>query len=93
MSKLDKKNHSKKKLLHTNKTQKIDDFFERLTDEFSKASVSVSNLDKSMDRCVVEEPDFRTEPTEWIFWNMRAYGNSLEEASILLKQRQLVSDL
>lgn len=93
MNKLDEKSDSKKKLLHIKKTQKIDDSFERLTDAFSKASVSVSNLYESMGRFVVKEPDFRTEPIAWIFWNMRSTGNSLEEASILLEQRRIVADL
>lgn len=32
-------------------------------------------------------PDFRTNPSGWIGWNMRVYGNDFETAKTLLYQR------
>lgn len=33
------------------------------------------------------EPDFRTNPSGWLGWNMRVYGNDFETAKTLLCQR------
>ena len=33
------------------------------------------------------EPDFRTNPSGWIGWNMKVYGNDFETAKTLLYQR------
>ena len=33
------------------------------------------------------EPDFRTNPSGWIGWNMKIYGNDFETATQLLCQR------
>lgn len=33
------------------------------------------------------EPDFRTNPSGWLGWNMRVYGNDFETAKTLLYQR------
>ena len=39
------------------------------------------------------EPDFRTQKGEWIVWNMLEYGNSLETACVLLRQKEIIDSI
>jgi len=39
------------------------------------------------------EPDFRTQKGEWIVWNMLEYGNSLETACKLLRQKEIIDSI
>lgn len=39
------------------------------------------------------EPDFRTQKGEWIVWNMLEYGNSLETACELLRQKEIIDSI
>jgi hypothetical protein len=38
------------------------------------------------------EPDYRTEKGEWLVWNMLEYGNSIEDACKLLRQKEIVGE-
>jgi len=37
-----------------------------------------------------KEPDYRTEKGEWLVWNMLEYGNSIDDACKLLRQKEIV---
>lgn len=41
---------------------------------------------------VNKEPDFRTQKGEWLVWNMLTYGNDIQKASELLRQKEIVSN-
>lgn len=36
-----------------------------------------------------KEPDFRTEKGEWLVWNMLEYGNTIDTACQLLRQKEI----
>lgn len=38
----------------------------------------------------LKEPDFRTEKGEWLIWNMLEYGNTIDVACQLLRQKEIV---
>lgn len=38
----------------------------------------------------LKEPDFRTEKGEWLVWNMLEYGNTIDTACQLLRQKEIV---
>ena len=39
-----------------------------------------------------KEPDYRTEKGEWLVWNMLEYGNDINTACQLLRQKEIVGN-
>ena len=44
-----------------------------------------------MKTILIEEPDFKEKPIDWVSWNIKTTGNSMQTALIILKQKQLLS--
>ena len=38
----------------------------------------------------LKEPDYRTEKGQWLIWNMLEYGNDIDTACQLLRQKEIV---
>ena len=41
---------------------------------------------------IAQEPDYRTEKGEWLVWNMLEYGNDINTACQLLRQKEIVGN-
>ena len=44
-----------------------------------------------MEKLKNKEPDFKEKPIEWVGWNMKTTGNSLQIAVIILRQKQILA--
>jgi hypothetical protein len=55
----------------------------------SNININTMNKNKKQTTCcdATPEPDFRTNPSGWIGWNMETYCNDFETAKTLLSQR------
>ena len=38
-----------------------------------------------------KEPNYKTEKSLWLLWNMAEYGNDIKKASQLLRQKEIVA--
>lgn len=44
-----------------------------------------------MEKLKNKEPDFKEKPIEWVSWNIKTTGNSMQTALIILRQKQILS--
>lgn len=44
-----------------------------------------------MKELLITEPDFKEKQIEWVSWNMKTTGNSMQTALIILGQKQILS--
>ena len=40
---------------------------------------------------LITEPDFKEKPIEWVTWNIKTTGNSLQTAVTILRQKQILA--
>tara|TARA_R110002124_G_scaffold34839_2_gene113930 strand:+ start:959 stop:1099 length:141 start_codon:yes stop_codon:yes gene_type:complete len=44
-----------------------------------------------MKKLLITEPDFKEKPIEWVSWNIKNTGNSMQDALTILRQKQILS--